>query len=166
MSSGCLIITSCHGHTFPITGPLCRESKQKIQQSLVVSLHKCWQNFMKPLSHECHKTLLMINTCSGNGLVLLHNNPLLDKILNYHQWGLVAFFWGQFHMKWSRFRPLISLKMIAAKSPKSQWVNMKNSAMFGAICHCMKCWNQWNGNHICISCCTMDVYYGVLILAC
>ena len=39
------------------------------------------------------------NVGSGNGLLPDGTNPLPEPVLTNHQWGLMAFIWGQFHRK-------------------------------------------------------------------
>ena len=62
----------------------------------------------------------------GNGLLPDGTKPLPEPMLTYHQWSLVAFTWGQFHMKCSRYLPLTwvwkSLFKITSASPRDQWV--------------------------------------------
>ena len=54
------------------------------------------------------------NTGSGN-----------EPMLTYHQWGLVAFIWGQFHKRYLSHHSLKlawKLPKIKLKSPRGQWV--------------------------------------------
>ena len=52
-------------------------------------------------------TEIWVNIGSGNGLLPDGTKPLPEPMLTYHHWSLVAFTWEQFHMKCSRYLPLI-----------------------------------------------------------
>ena len=50
-----------------------------------------------------------VNIGSDNGLVPSGTKPLPEPVLANHQWGHMAFTWGQFHRKCSRYLSLISV---------------------------------------------------------
>ena len=50
-----------------------------------------------------------VNIGSDNGLVPSGTKPLTEPVLTNHQWGHMAFTWGQFHRKYSRYLSLISV---------------------------------------------------------
>ena len=58
------------------------------------------------VAQQCQMVEILVNTGSGNGLVPDSTKPLPGPMLTYHQWGLVAFTWGQFHEKCSRYLSL------------------------------------------------------------
>ena len=54
----------------------------------------------------------LVNIGSGHGLLPGGTKPVPEPMLTVHQWSLVAFTWGQFHEKRSRYQSLaISLKI-------------------------------------------------------
>ena len=71
------------------------------------------------------------NIDSDNGLLPNGTKPLPEPMLTYHQWGLMAFTWGQFYRKCSMHLSILDmslkitykLSMITIISPRSQWVN-------------------------------------------
>ena len=50
----------------------------------------------------------LVNIDSGNGMLPDNTKPLPGSMLINHQWGLVAFTWGQFHGKCSRYVYLLN----------------------------------------------------------
>ena len=55
----------------------------------------------------------LVNIGSDNGLLPDGTKPLPEPMLTNHKWGLVAFTWGQFHGKCSRYLSFVWLwKMI------------------------------------------------------
>ena len=52
-------------------------------------------------------TEILVNIGSGNGSLPGGTEPLPEPKLTNHQLGLVAFTWGQFHRKWSRYLSLM-----------------------------------------------------------
>ena len=48
-----------------------------------------------------------VNIGSGNGLEPDGTKPIPEPMLTYHQWDLLAFTWGKFHQKCSRYLSLI-----------------------------------------------------------
>ena len=59
------------------------------------------------------------------------NKPLPGPMLTNHQWSVVAFTWGQFHRKYSRYKSLISIKnywfkIVATSSHRGICVNTQD----------------------------------------
>ena len=55
----------------------------------------------------CHIGMqILVNIGLGNGLVPDGTKPLPQPRLTYHQWGLLAFSWGQFHRNCCRYHSL------------------------------------------------------------
>ena len=52
-------------------------------------------------------TWIWVNIVSGDGFLPDGTKPLSEPMLTYHQWSFMAFFWRQFHKKWSTFLSLI-----------------------------------------------------------
>ena len=57
-------------------------------------------------------TKIWINIGSGNDFLPDSIEPLPEPLLTYHNWGFLAFTWGQFHRKCSRYLSLIWLRKL------------------------------------------------------
>ena len=92
-------------------------SSWETKNYLYSQYHSCWwphdgrsQGISKPdfdlpvacsikliVAQWCHMvTEIWVNIGSGNGLLPDGTKPLLEPVLIYHQWDLVAFTWGNF----------------------------------------------------------------------
>ena len=79
-----------------------------------------------PLSHCGHMvTQIWVNIGSDNGLLPDDTKPLPEPMLTNHQWGVMAFTWGQYHRKCPRYLSLslkITNQWLQPHLFRGQWV--------------------------------------------
>ena len=61
---------------------------------------KWWINSLWPRD----ATYIWVSIGSSDGLLPYSSKPLPKPVLTYHQWGMLALSWGQFHINCSRYQ--------------------------------------------------------------
>ena len=83
---------------------------------------------------------ILVKTGSGNGLLPDGTKPWPEPMLTYHQWGLVAFMWGQFHKRYLNHQSLksvwkLQIYKISFKFPRGQWVKITDLVSRDPVCN-------------------------------
>ena len=98
--------------------------------TIVLALYDIWNNriithrlivalWLHMATHSC------VNIGSGNGLLPDGIKPLLEPMSPNHQWGFVAFTWGQFHNKCSRYLSLICVWILQPYFPETNELRLQ-----------------------------------------
>ena len=97
--------------------------------SLATTIHSTLQEYMKPSLTHCGLLMPWIwvtstSACSGNGLLCGGSKTLPEPMLTNHQWGPLAFRWGQFHRNSSNCHCLnITYLEIVPHLPRANGLN-------------------------------------------